>query len=97
MRQYEDILKRCKEQGIDTTDCHVYIVEPSTLDGNVCSKGTLSQDKRWICLAEKEYVPIIDDYTNVPVCYEIKDKFSTYVSNGCMYYLVEFYLLYRRR
>lgn len=94
MDKYQEILKRCKEQNIDTTGCHVYLVEPSLLDGNKCLRGTLSQDKMWICIPTQEYCPDFDDDVYVPKCYEIKESFSTYLKGDSIWYLVEGYLLY---
>lgn len=94
MNEYKEILTRYKEQNIDITGCHIYLVEPSSLDGVKCLKGTLSQDKEWICIPTLEYCPDFDEDTYVPKCYEIKESFKTYLKNDTMWYLVQGYVLY---
>ena len=93
MREYNEIMKRCKEQGIDTTGCHLYFTH-GNLDGQSCLKGTLSQDGCWICIPTKEYCPDFDEDIYMPKCYEIKEKFTTYLKNDHVWYLVECFLLY---
>lgn len=96
MREYEEILSRCEKQGIDTTNCHIY-VDTNHLDGEMCGSPTLSQDKFWLCIPTKEYSPDFDEDIFVPICYEIKDTFTTYIQNDDMWYLRKIYLLYKRR
>lgn len=93
-REYIEILSRCKEQGIDIDDCHVYISDRS-LDGRPCFKGTLSQDKCWICIPIMEYDECIGEEHYIPQCFEIKNSFTTYLKNDIMWYLVNVYLLYK--
>lgn len=95
MNDYKEILKRCKKQGIDTEGCHIYL-EPHNFDGEYCPKGTLSHDGFWMCIPTKEYSPDFDEDIYIPVCYEIKDSFTTYLGND-IHYLVKFYLLYERK
>jgi len=93
-REYEEILKRCKEQGVDTTNCHVYISDKS-LDGQPCLKGTLSQDKCWLCIPVREYDEFMEEEYYVPRCFEVKDSFTTYLQGDSVWYLVNVYLLYK--
>lgn len=96
MNNYLEILKRCKKQGIDTKNCHVYL-KPNHLDGELCLEGTISQDGLWMCIPTKKYNYDFDDYIYVPECYEIKEKFTTYLKGDSVWYLVEGYLLYKRK
>lgn len=90
---YEDVLERCKEQGIDTTDCHLYIY-PDNLDGNSCLKGTIHGDE-WVCIPVKEYDESFDEPYFNPVCFKIKSSFQTYLKGDSMWHLVNCYLLYK--
>lgn len=93
----DEIKKRCKEQGIDIADKRILISRYGIyLDGESIDGYTESKDGRFIC------VPVYDDersnmtgqYEYKPQCYEIADKFSTYLSNGYMSTLSTIWLLY---
>ena len=94
MYDYKEVVKRCKEQKIDIKDCDIYIY-PNNLNGNLCLKGTLSKDERWICIPEKVFSYDFDDYTYIPVCHEIKDRCTTYLKGDSSWYLVTVYILYK--
>ena len=96
MYQYEEIVKRCKEQNIDIGDCDIYIY-PDNLNGSNCLKGTLSKDEKWICIPEKMYQPDFDEYVYMPICHEIKDKCTTYLKGDSSWYLVTIYFLYKEK
>ena len=96
MEDYNEVIARCKKQGIETDDCDIYIY-PHNFNGQYCLKGTLSQDKKWVCLPEKEYQPDFDEYIYKPVYHEVKDIVSTYLKSGDMWYLVKVYLLYKTK
>lgn len=96
MREYVQFIKRCKEQGIDTSDCHIYINDKS-LDGEYCLKGTLSQDEHWLCIPMKGYDESMETEYYVPRCFEIKDTYTTYLKNDDVWYLSKVYLLYKER
>lgn len=93
MRDYQDILDRCKEQDIDISNCHVYIF-PNNFDGEYCHEGTLSQDGKWICIPRKNYDEYSEEEFYQPVCYEVKDHFSTYLHNDTIWRNVEVFILY---
>lgn len=97
MRDYEEILKRCKEQGIDTEGCLIYL-RPHNLNGNYCLEGTLSQDGLWMCILEKdeEQSSFFEDDVYVPTCYEVKESFKTYLKGADLYHLVEGFILHER-
>lgn len=94
MEGYNEIIKRCELQNIDISDCDIYIF-PNSLNGESCLRGTVSKDNKWICIPEREYVPEVDNYTYVPVCHEIKSKFTTYLKGDSINYLTTIYLLYK--
>lgn len=97
MNEYMEISRLCKEQNVDTKNCHIYILGTETLDGDHCPGVTVSQDDKWMCIPTKDYCPDLDEYVYVPMCYQIKERYKVYLSNGYMYYLVQFCLLYKRK
>lgn len=98
IKNYEEILKRCKEQGIETEGFSIYLT-PHNLNGKYCLEGTLSHDGLWICIPEidEEQSTFFDHDVYVPTCYEIKDRFKTYLKGDSLSYLVEGYILYDRK
>lgn len=98
MKDYEDILKRCKEQGIDINDCDIYIY-PNNLNGQYCLAGTLSRDGIWMCIPEKDEAAstFSGEDVYIPTCYEVAGSYNTYLKGDTLSYLVDFYLLYKRK
>lgn len=96
MRDYEEVLRRCEEQGIDTSDCDIYI-EPGYLNGHYCLNHTISHDGNWMCIPEKQFSDFLNEEVYVPICHEVKGSFTTYLGNGEMCHLRNIYLLYKRR
>lgn len=93
MKDYLDIVKRCKEQNIDIDGCHIYIY-PNNFDGEFCHKGTLSQDGEWLCIPLKKFDESFEmDYFE-PVCYQVRTSFKTYLKGDSIWYLVECFVLY---
>lgn len=94
----EEIKDRCKQQNIDTKDCLIMFERNQAyLNGEEISGYTESKDGRWMC------IPVYDDelsscyggYAYSPQCFEIKDKMTTYLSNGYMTTLTTIWLLMR--
>lgn len=82
----EEIKDRCKEQNIDTEDCLIMFQRNQTyFNGEEISGYTESKDGRWMC------IPVYDDKQY----FEIKDKMTTYLSNGYMWMLTTIWLLMR--
>lgn len=98
IKDYEDILKRCKKQGIDTSNCDIYIY-PNNLNGQYCFAGTLSHDGIWICIPERDEAAsaFSGEDVYVPICYEVAGSYNTYLKGDTLSYLVDFYLLYKRK
>ena len=92
-RDYKEILRWCKDQKIDITDCHIYI--NNTLDGVPCLKGTLSKDGHWMCIPIAEYDEFVDEIYYIPRCFEIKGSLNTYLKNDDMWHFVVAFLLYK--
>lgn len=96
MTNYEEVLRRCKEQGIDTSDCDIYI-EPGYLNGVPCLNRTISHDEQWLCIPTRQYDPHLLEDVYVPICYEVKGSFTTYLRGADMCHLRKIYLLYKRK
>lgn len=93
-----EIQERCKEQGIDTEGCLIYL-RPNNLNGNYCLKGTLSHDEFWMCIPEFDEAAsaFVGEEVYIPTCYEVKNSFKTYLKSDSMYHLVEGFILYDRK
>lgn len=99
MNDYEKILQRAKEQNIrlinnDKQHIIIPVSENSlTLDGEKYF-GRIFEDKSMVVVLhdiENEYSPT--GFNAEPFIYQIIDKYNTYLSNGTVAYLVEFYIV----
>lgn len=92
----EEIKSRCKEQNIDTDGCLIMFERNQTyLNGEEVSGYAESKDGRWMCVPiyNDEFSSCYDGYVYSPQCFEIKDKMTTYLSNGSMWTLTTVWLL----
>jgi hypothetical protein len=97
MTEYEQIIKRAKEQGINLDD--KYILIPGSdenrfrLNGNGCF-GRVFEDTEMVVLLRDVEEPYSETgFIKEPFIYRIVDKYKTYLSNGTISYLVEFYVI----
>lgn len=95
-KEYKEVVKRCKEQDIDIKNCHIYI-EGCSLDGNPCLQGTISQDNNWFCIPIPYYNECACMEIYRPICFEVKNIFTTYLRRGDMWKLVTCLVLYKRK
>lgn len=94
----EEIKDRCKEQHIDISDCYImYSRNETYFNGEIIHSFTESKDGKWICIPvyDDENSNAYGDYVYSPQCFEIKDKMTTYLSNGYMNTLTTIWLLYK--
>ena len=95
-RWYDEILSKLSEQGIDTSDCYLMFNRGSTyFNGGFIDGVTESKDGRFICIPVKDEDEIFGGYSYRPQCFEIKNKFTTYISDGMMSVLSTIWLLYK--
>lgn len=92
----EEIKERCKNQNIKTEDCLIMFQRNQTyFNGEEISGFSESKDGRWMCIPvyNGEISAMSDEYVYTPQCFEIKDKMTTYLSNGFMSTLTTIWLL----
>lgn len=92
----EEIRERCKNQNISTEDCLIMFQRNQTyFNGEEISGFSESKDGRWMCIPvyNDEISAMSDGYVYTPQCFEIKDKMTTYLSNGSMSTLTTIWLL----
>lgn len=94
----EEIKDRCRQQNIDIGDCLIMFQRNQTyFNGEEISGYTESKDGRWMCIPvyDDELSSCYGEYVYSPQCFEIKDKMTTYLSNGYMWTLTTIWLLMR--
>lgn len=92
----DEIKERCKNQNIKTEDCLIMLQRNQTyFNGEEISGFSESKDGRWMCIPvyNEEISAMSDEYVYTPQCFEIKDKMTTYLSNGFMSTLTTIWLL----
>lgn len=92
----EEIENRCRNQSIDTEGCFIMFQRNKTyFNGEVISGFSESKDGRWMCIPvyDEELSDMADGYVYSPQCFEIKDKMTTFLSNGVMKTLTTIWLL----
>lgn len=92
----EEIRERCKNQNINTEDCLIMFQRNQTyFNGEEISGFSESKDGRWMCILvyNEEISAMSDEYVYTPQCFEVKDKMTTYLSNGSMSTLTTIWLL----
>lgn len=92
----EEIKERCKNQNIKTEGCLIMFQRIQTyFNGEEISRFSESKDGRWMYIPvyNEEISAMSDEYVYTPQCFEIKDKMTTYLSNGVMSTLTTVWLL----
>jgi hypothetical protein len=96
MSEYEQIVARAKEQDIDLEDKYVLIPRDEnrfSINGDLCF-GRVFEDTEIVVLLRDVEEPYSETgFIKEPFIYRIVDKYRTYLSNGTMAYLVEFYVI----
>ncbi len=97
MNEYEQIVKRAKEQGINLEDKYVLIPGSDenrfSLNGRGCFGRVFENTEMAVLLRDVDYQYSETGWIKEPFIYRIVDKYKTYLSNGTMAYLVEFYVI----
>lgn len=94
----EEIINRCKDQNIDISDCYImFFRNQAYFNGEILNSFTESKDGKWICIPvyDDENSNTYGDYVYSPQCFEIKDKMTTYLSDGYMNTLTTIWFLYK--
>ncbi len=92
----EEIKDRCKNQNIDIEDCLIMFQRNQTyFNGEEISGFSESENGRWMCIPvyNDKISDMSGEYVYTPQCFEIKDKITTYLSNGYMTTLTTIWLL----
>ena len=97
MTEYEQIIKRAKEQKIDLENKYVLIPGADenrfSLNGIGCF-GRIFEDTNTVVLLRDVDCQYSDTgWIKEPFIYRIVDKYKTYLSGGIISYLVEFYVI----
>lgn len=98
LKWLEEIKQRCKNQNIDISDCYILFARNQAyFEGELIAGVTESKDGKWICIPvyDEEISNACGEYMYSPQCFEIKRKFTTYLSNGTMSALTTVWLLYK--
>lgn len=93
-----EIENRCKNQGIDTSDCYIMFARNQIWFNGECITGVSeSKDGRWVCIPvyNDEASNVYGDYVYSPQCFEVKEKLTIYLSNGTISTLTTVWLLYK--
>ena len=97
MTEYEQIIKRAKEQNINLGDKHVLIPGGDEnrfcLNGNGCFGRVFEDTNIVVLLQDVDCQYSETGWIKEPFIYRIVDKYKTYLSNGTIVYLVEFYVI----
>ena len=92
---YQDVLERCKKQGIDVSDKSILIVGMGiSLDGETLfGIPAFSKDGLWVCIPVRDIVAEEEAYNYghqdpigpryyVPKCYEIYSEYEAFLGTG---------------
>jgi hypothetical protein len=96
MNEYEQIIKRAKEQKLDFEDKYILIPRDEnrfSINGNLCFGRVFEDTEMAVLLRDVEEPYSETGFIKEPFIYRIVDKYKTYLSNGTMFYLVEFYVV----
>lgn len=96
MSEYEQIVKRAKEQNIDLEDKYVLIPHDEnrfSLNGSGCFGRVFEDTEIAVLLRDIDCQYSETGWIKEPFIYRIVDKYKTYLSNGTIAYLVEFYVI----
>jgi hypothetical protein len=96
MTEYEQIIARAKEQNINLEDKLILIPRSEnrcSINGDFCF-GRIFEDTGLAVLLRDVEEPYAETgFVREPFIYRIVDKYHTYLSNGSIAYLVEFYVI----
>lgn len=97
MNEYEQIIKRAKEQNINLENKYVLIPGSDEnrfyLNGIGCFGRVFEDTEMAVLLRDVDCQYSETGWIKEPFIYRIIDKYKTYLSNGTMFYLVEFYVI----
>ena len=97
MSEYEQIIARAKEQNIDLEDKYVLIPGADenrfSLNGIGCFGRVFQDTEIAVLLRNVDCQYSETGWIKEPFIYRIVDKYKTYLSNGIISYLVEFYVI----
>ena len=97
MTEYEQIIKRAQEQGINLDDKYVLIPGSNEnrfrLNGSGCFGRVFEDIEMAVLLRDVDCQYSETGFIKEPFIYRIVDKYKTYLSNGIISYLVEFYVI----
>lgn len=97
MSEYEQIIKRAKEQNINLEDKYVLIPGGDenrfSLNGRSCFGRVFEDTEVAVLLRDVDCQYSETGWIKEPFIYRIVDKYRTYLSNGIISYLVEFYVI----
>ena len=96
MPEYQQILKRAREQNINLIDKLILIPKAENRfylnDSPVY--GRLWEDTGYVAVLRDVEEPYSETgFIKEPFIYRVKDKYKTYLSGGSISYLVEFYVI----
>lgn len=92
----EEIKDRCKNQNIDIDNCLIMFQRiRAYINGKEISSFSESEDGKWmnILIYNDEIYDMSGEYVYTPQHFEIKDKMTTYLSNGYISTLTTIWLL----
>ena len=98
-RFLEEIKNRLREQGVNCDDFYVMWQRKGTyLESEEISGFTESKDGKFICVPvyDEEANVIIGEFNYRPQCFEVAEKYETYLSDGYMSILTNVWLFCRR-
>ena len=97
MSEYDQIVARAKEQNIDLEDKYVLIPGGDenrfSLNGHGCFGRVFEDTEIAVLLRDVDCQYSETGWIKEPFIYRIVDKYKTYLSNGVISYLVEFYVI----
>lgn len=97
MTEYEQILTRAKEQNIDLEDKYILIPGGDenrfSLNGRGCFGRVFEDTEMAVLLRDVDCQYSETGWIKEPFIYRIVDQYKTYLSNGTISYLVEFYVI----
>ena len=97
MSEYEQIIKRAKEQNINLEDKYILIPGSNenrfSLNGSGCFGRVFEDTETAVLLRDVDCQYSETGWIKEPFIYRIVDKYKTYLSNGVISYLVEFYVI----
>ena len=94
MNEYEQILQKAKEQGLDFTDKNIVI---PIAENKFMFNGTMCFGRAFdnlICVLRDVEEPLADrGFIQEPFIYRIVDKYNTWITGGTIAYRIDFYIV----